>query len=428
MKWWNNLKLTNLSISEIESSPQIRAWLSQFPADKQITAKLMLCRLNFISRDVYSEWFRKVIAALPACKTYALYAVRKLGDCERNFWDEAGTVVARPGTSLGSEDLVYSLVSNVVRSNQSKLLDHPSLVDLRNKMVRNFVLVDDSIGSGNRISEFINTMLSHPTFLSWWSFGFVKLHVISFARTRESESKIIAKIRGSDHDRRKYRKSSKIEFTSEKVYSAEWLKSRWGENYRDILDLCHSQTKVQGWARLGYGNVMANLVFHHSVPNNLPGVIWFKSEKWNELFSGRSLPDWVLDLLNEGSQGSSSSVEGSVPEEIIRLLALVKGGIRSATTIGIRLNCDHKFAVALVAKARAMGLLSEHDRLTTVGLDLLKKSKEPQALRTGDRALYIPSSWCAGQTTIQPPVSEELALSELADSVEATASTDGDVG
>lgn len=430
MKTRNGLSLTKLSVMAVESSPKIRDWLSQFPDDKQITAKMMLCRLNFVSRDTYSEWFRKVIAALPTGETHALYAVRKLREDETDLWSEEGTVASRPGTSLGSEDLVYSLISNVVRADPSRLLDHPSLAVLRKAKVHDFVLVDDSIGSGDRVSGFINVMLNHPTFLSWWNYGFIRINVISFTRTRESESKIIAKIRGSDHSKRKYPKSSKIEFTSEVVYSTDWIESRWGENYRDILDLCRDQTKVKKWARLGYGDVMANTVFHHSVPNNLPGVVWFQNEKWNGLFPGRALPDWLLALLDEHYQrsNSSASTKADVPEDIKQLLVLVKRGIRRTTSLASRLNCDHKFAMGLLARATELGLVSEHGRLTPVGLDLLKQENTLQALPTWDRSLYIPTSWCAGRATIQPPVSEELAPVDLADSVEAFTSADGDVG
>lgn len=366
---------------------------------------MMLCRLKFISRDNYSRWFRTVISRLNLDEPHALYAVRKLPTNESVFWNKDGSVISRPGTSLGSEDLVYSLISNAVRSIPSKLLDHPSLDDLREKKIHSFVLVDDSIGSGDRVSGFINTMLNHRTFLSWWSFGLVKINVVSYARTRESESKIIAKICGSDHGKRKYRKSSKIEFTSEEVYSTDRLESRWGENYQSILDLCGSQTKVAKWARLGYGSVMANVVFHHSVPNNLPGVIWLQSKNWNALFPERCLPNWLPTLLDGQHQRTNENepTELGASVDIVRLLALVKRGIRSTTTIGMRLNCDNKFALALLTRARFLGLLSEHDRLTTVGLDLLKEKNFSIALPTWDRALYIPSSWCAGQATIQPP-------------------------
>ena len=205
-------QLKNLSLSKIDASPEIQHWLSQFPEAQRTTAKLLLSHLQFVSRDVYSAWLQSVVAALPSGKTYALYSVRKLEE-GLPLWSESGEIATRPGDSLGSEDLVYSLVANLARANPQTLLDHSSLTELRDQKVHDYLLLDDSIGSGDRLSGFINAMLSHPTFLSWWSFGLVKIHVVSFARPREAEAKIIAKIKGSDHGKRKFRKSSRLSTT-----------------------------------------------------------------------------------------------------------------------------------------------------------------------------------------------------------------------
>lgn len=419
-------QLRTLSPAKIDASSEIQDWLSQFPEGQKTTAKLLLSRLQFVSRDVYSAWLQRVVAELPSGKIYALYSVRKLVE-GLPLWNEVGEIVARPGDSLGSEDLVYSLVANLARANPQTLLDHSSLVELRSKQVHNYLLIDDSIGSGDRVAGFINAMLSHPTFLSWWSFGFIKIHVVSFARPREAEAKIIAKIKGSDHGMRKFRKSSKVDFTSEMVYETDWLEGRWGENYQQVIQLCRSQTKIPKWARLGYGEVLANIVFYHSVPNNLPGSLWFTNEKWQGLMLGRTVPDWLLTLFDQpplvASEGATSK-----SDEVIQLLALVKRGVRSSRSIAARLSVDHKYAAGLIGSAQEMGLLTPQVRLTTAGLDRLKQADSTFALPVWDRSLYIPSSWCAGRATVQPSTDEGLVSHWLADSVEVSASTDGDVG
>lgn len=419
-------QLKNLSPSKIDASPEIQDWLSQFPEVQRTTAKLLLSHLQFVSRDVYSAWLQRVVAALPGGKTYALYSVRKLEE-GLPLWNEGGEIIARPGDSLGSEDLVYSLVANLARANPQTLLDHSSLTELRDKKVQDYLLIDDSIGSGDRVSGFINAMLSHPTFLSWWSFGLVKIHVVSFARPREAEAKIVARIKGSDHGKRKFRKSSKVDFTSEMVYETDWLEERWGKNHQQVIQLCRSQTKIPTKRRLGYGGVMANLVFYHSVPNNIPGVLWFTNEKWQGLMPGRAMPDWLLALIDQppliASEGATSK-----SDEVIQLLALIKRGVRSSRSIAARLGVDHKYAVGLLDSAQEMGLLTPQVRLTTAGLDRLKHADSNRVLPVWNRSLYIPSSWCAGRATVQPPIREELASLGLADSVEVSAFTDGDVG
>lgn len=419
-------QLKNLSPTKLEASPEIQDWLSQFPEGQRAIAKLLLSRLQFVSRDVYSAWLQRVVAALPSGKIYALYSVRKLEE-GLSLWNENGEIVARPGDSLGSEDLVYSLVANLSRANPQRLLDHSSIAELRDKKVHDYLLIDDSIGSGDRVSGFINSMLSHPTFLSWWSFGLIKIHVVSFARPREAEAKIISKIKGSDHGERKFRKSSKVDFTSELVYEIDWLEGRWGESYEQVIQLCRSQTKIPTKRRLGYGGVMANIVFYHSVPNNIPGTLWVTNDKWKGLMPGRVMPEWLLVLIDHSSLAKPEGAT-SKSDEVVRLLKLIKRGVRSSRSIAARLCVDHKYAVGLLGSTQEMGLLTPKVRLTTAGLDLLKHADSNLALPVWNRSMYIPSSWCAGWATVQPLIREELASLVLADSVEVSAFTDGDVG
>lgn len=415
-----------LSAAAIDQSPEIQSWLSQFPVGNRQTAKTLLHRLKFVSRDEFSTWLRRAIGRLPSSETYALYSARKLDDTQAVFWDEAGNPVVRPGTSLGSEDLVYSLISNLARSSNDKLLDHPSLDALKDQKIRDFVLIDDSIGSGDRISGFINAMLAHPTFLSWWSYGRIKLHIISFARPREAEKRVITRIKGSDHGKRKFRKSDKITFGSEVVYEVGWYEARWGESHAEIIDLCRAQTKIPTKRRLGYGDVMANIVFYHSVPNNIPGVLWCENGRWNGLMPGRAVPDWLLNLL--AAPVSVSNAANTLSDELFKLLALVKRGVRSGRSLAMRLSVDHGYANDLIAYAKILGLLTPQLRLTPVGLNQLIQSGRSTMLPKWDRSLYTPSSWCAGRATVQPSMQSEPMLSALADSVEVSAFTDGDVG
>jgi len=420
------VKFQQLSAATIEQAPEIQSWLSQFPVGYRQVAKTLLHHLKFVSRDEFSSWLRRAVGQLPDGEIQALYSVRKLDNTQDMFWDESGNPAVRPGISLGSEDLVYSLISNLVRSSSGKFLDHPSLSILKDQKVRSYVLIDDSIGSGDRVSGFINAMLANPTFLSWWSFGWVRIHVISFARPREAEAKIIAKIRGSNHGNRKFSKSQKIKFTSEIVYELGWHEARWGSEHKLIVDLCEQTTGISRWECFGYGDVMASFVFHHSVPDNLPGVLWCKNEKWNGLMPGRAIPDWLLELLTGISVGKGANA--SKPDGLLTLLALVKRGVRSRRSIAIRLGVDHGYAIDLIARATELGLLTSQVRLTAAGLDRLIQSCKSTTLPKWDRSLYIPSLWCADRATVQPSIQMKFTSVGLTDSVEVSASTDGDVG
>jgi hypothetical protein len=401
--------------------------MSQFPQSRRVTAAIMLSRLRFISRDRYSSWFHKVMLNLPKGVTHALYSVRKLDRAAKKLWNPDGAIVGRPGTSLGSEDLVYSLIANAVRANPAELLDHPSLGDLREKRIRSYVLIDDSIGSGDRVSGFINAMLSNSTFRSWWSYGLVRILVASLSRSQDAEYRILSAVRGSDHGRRKFRKSAKISFTSDIVYSAEGFEHRWGEHYPAIFELCKDQLEITRWECFGYGDVMANIVFYHSVPDNIPGVFWVDNGKWKGLFPGRSLPGWALTLL--GTVESENVPSDVIDKQFIgQLLLIIKRGVRSLNSIAIRLNCDQDFAKGLLSLGRRLGLLTDLNRITERGLDWMRVNRVTIRLPSWDFSMYVPTSWCAGQATIQPPAAIEPAPSRLVDSGEVSFSPDGGIG
>lgn len=422
-----NLLLQSLSAEKIDTSVEIKKWLEQFTTDQKLSAKLLLSRLYFVSRDIYAAWIEQaIIELMKSANIFALYSVRKLEKESEskelvNYWDEQGRPIARSGESLGSEDLVYSLISNLTRTNNN-LLDHPSLSDLKQKRVRNYILIDDSIGSGERVYSFINSMLKHPTFLSWWSLGWIKIHVVSFARPQESEKNIIKNIVGSDHEKSKCRKSSKITFTSKVVYQQAGLKERWGQNYDQISQLCKDITKVPTRYRLGYGTVFSNFIFYHSVPNNIPGIIWYGNpDKWEALMPGRVTPEWLINLLELPDKHVHNT---RMNDEILNLLKIIKRGVRKINSIAQRLSVDSQYAQKLIQYVIDTSLVTENIQLTARGLDILHQSFKNTDLQLYDYSMYIPTSWCTDQKNVQPLMLNIIST----ESIETKGYIDGDIG
>lgn len=242
----------SLTLEMIEDSPEIQNWLNQFPDSDRLTAIDLLLKLEFVTRDAYSEWLKTTLSGLTKDKC-ALLAVRKFSKQEDPcLWDSSGEMVNRANSSLGSEDLVRSVIAGLMKSDKTRFLDHPSLNDLRNRKVHEVALIDDSIGSGKRVSDYIKIMLTNKTFLSWWSFGWIRfLHIVAFARTDEAKEIITNKTPGSDHPIRKYPKSEKLNFCSHSPYQIDELEKRWGSGFRGIVDLCASQKVIPIKRRLG---------------------------------------------------------------------------------------------------------------------------------------------------------------------------------
>ncbi|MGE9266733.1 MAG: phosphoribosyltransferase-like protein [Verrucomicrobiales bacterium] len=421
-----------LSFGKIENSPEIREWLSQFSSNDVLAAKSLLSSLQFISWNEFADWLESKLTnyADSGCST-AVYAVRKFRKNAKYLWSKQGATQHRPAQTQGSEDLVSSVISKSNKGNKDLFLDHPSLTQLRSKKVRNIVLVDDSIGSGKRVADFIKLMTNCATFLSWWSGGYVRIHVVSYARTTQAERVILESIPGSDHGLRKHPISSKVKFDSDIVYDARSIRRRWGSSSQPILSLCSSVKKIAKDRRKGFGDIMGNLVFYHSVPNNIPGMLYSRRKGWKPLFPDRSLPQWVPELLehsgNASQQAASAPHQLEVSENMGEFLHLVKAGIRTTSSLSRRLDCSDPITQGLIAQAVQLGFISSTNRLLKAGENYLHEKRKARPRIGPDYLLYIPQSWCAGRETVQPSDHDASGAMTQTDSIDPT-SMDGGGG
>ncbi|MDX8406225.1 MAG: hypothetical protein R8K50_08775 [Mariprofundus sp.] len=420
--------LKYLTIEMIDASSEIQSWLEGFPENKQAFAINMLLSLRFVSRDIYSEWLKSTLKGLDTQNIYALYAVRKFEDDSITcVWDEQGEVIERPASSMGSEDLVHSVISNLMKESSTHYLDHPSIHKIKETKKIDVVLIDDSIGSGDRINSFIEKMMSNATFLSRWSLGCIRIHIIAYSRSIEASKKITTSIAGSDHGLRKYPKSSKISFHGCISFQASDISSRWGSNADNILDLCDSTTNIPKWCRRGYGRTMANIVFYHSIPNNLPGVLWFINDKYNGLFPKRSVPEWLPTLLDRKGRGYTYGDSEKLPKTLLIILQLIGRGIRNVQSLS-RASCfDSKLVTSILKQACESGFVTSGNRLTEAGKHAVKSADKPSNTMQFDRSLYIPSQWCTGRESTQPSGPNEINLVQT-ESTSGSLQVDGGPG
>lgn len=196
-----------------------------------------------------------------------------------------------------------------------------------------------------------------------------------------------------------------MSFDSDIVYDANALQARWGGQADAIQALCRSETAIKANRRLGYGGVMSALVFYHSIPNNLPGILWSKSGGWIPLFPSRSLPGWCVRLLEQpftptpGATGHGR-VHRAIDSDTFSVLVNIRRGVRTDAGIGMRMDCDIRLVRLLIERCLAAGFVSDSLRLTQAGRDALKKKEKRTKRKSTDdnwnRALYIPTSWCTG--------------------------------
>jgi hypothetical protein len=246
------------------------------------------------------------------------------------------------------------------------------------------------------VSLFLASFLRNRTIRSWWSFGWIRFHIVAYARMTIGENRIVKELPGSDHPHRKYPKSGKIAFYSEKVFHREWLESRWGKQYSRVLEFCDSDDRLFAIVQRGIGQVMANLVFFHSVPDNIPGIFWSEGKAFVPLFGNRTLPSWVIDLFERPPSAATSPRlprTQNLSAELKELLVLVRRGVRSPASIARRLDCDQRHVIGLLAVAFQAGFITPSARLLPAGREALIASGE--GLASVNYKMYIPQSWCA---------------------------------
>ena len=415
-----------LNTDQIEKSPEIQSWLNQFASSNIPIAKDILRHICFIPRDEYSTFLLNKLAEYSQLPHTAIYSVRKFDHMPSCLWEETGVTISRPASALGSEDFITSIIAIANKKWNNCFLDSPDLLTLREKRIRNILLVDDAIGSGKRISSFIKLMTNNKTFMSWWSGGFITIHIISFACTYQAKKFIIKNIAGSNHGKRKKCLDEKIKFSSAIIYDSYNLHHRWGSSCNSILKLCKS---IKGICfPLGYGNTMSNLVFFHSVPNNIPGILFCKTKKWNPFFENRAFPSWLEDILNNTNcPETKTKTDNCVKtfDSLFEILIFVKKGVRTYAALARRIDSNEQFIKQMINQAKILGLVSSSMRITKAGRDYLLKKQKGEEKKQYNYAIYIPFSWCAGQKYIQPSSQGTLKVYGQTDSTDQC-SVDGE--
>lgn len=374
--------IKQLTDEQIESSKEIQNWLSQFDTIDYDIAKTLLLHLGFVSEDLFILWIKKYLKNFS--NKIAMYPIIKLQG--QSFWDETGNVIKRENKGLGSEDTIFSIIANSCK-NKGLRFNTPSIKALKDNKIHDIILLDDSINSGNRVCEFLQQFLNHKSIRSWYNYHIIKIHIVSFARSYEAEKKILSIVGGKTKRHRKNNINKKILFYSQIRYHQNNYATRWGDKYEDIISFC-KKTQFNKNYKLGYKKSMSNIVFFHSIPNNLPGCLWNSNIKtnYNALFSQRIVPPWLLELFSDQNQKLTS-----INRNIYSILFLIKKGLRKNTSIATRLNFDISLVNKYLAIAIQSGFINQNNRLTKTGNSVLIKEKVN--LYNYNWELYLPEKW-----------------------------------
>jgi hypothetical protein len=348
-----------------------------------------------------SEAIRDALEELPA--PVGVYPAREVPHRERTALRPLELPYA--GTP-GSEGLIGNIIREVVgrKPNHDRAAMYVSLDQLRRRNVRSLLLVDDYSGSGDQLIKYVDSWAESPTIKSWLSYGFLRIHVLVLAASRNALERL---------HRHQFLTGVRYLEQAGNFDSAIWM----DEERASIEDLCVRYAGKPGSA-LGYRGERGLLVLHHTVPNNLPGILWeTKNRKpdWVPLFGGRVLtPEMQIELddyrletdprriamiIRQEWLGDVAAIHPNPTVRIyLLLLGAVARGYRDPMRIANLLGLTREASLQTLAACRILGLLDGTNRLTGEGRRELRSARgRSRVARSappcdGSDAPYYPSS------------------------------------
>ena len=347
------------------------AWLRQFDASDVHAARLAMDALCLVSHDRFEDVIqnrvRSIINNSKGC--VALFAISK-------------KMVDRSSVH-SSEGRVGHILMNIYRSYDGQVLVEPTEDVMYAEKVKDVVLVDDIIASGQRIEDFWKAW--NPKRLkSWLSFGYCRLWTVAYAIHATS---IKQRKRRFPRLEREHLKSSVI---------LEDGVAFWPPAVLDFFNRSSSRT-YRDMEGLGYGSLACPVVFQHGCPDNCPAVFWSNGYDYKALFPNRSVPVECIDafsgyseaqrgpeiLWNSGQNLLALSLidyagKSTMRDQMTKVMAVVgllRRGV-SLKKLASILTFSEDQVLSILESCKSLGLVNDEFRVSPFGEDLIQRSKK----------------------------------------------------
>jgi len=398
----------------LRATPDADAWVRQFDAKDRSTAAFLLEHLILISHSQFQNGLFSLMrhARASANRPIPLFAAREADEDEEVDQDEvaespqsaAATLTVptrdtlyfdptnaevRPnavghGAGIGSEGIVAGLIRDIVNQDgTSAFLDHPSIHSMRSVKSREVFLVDDVIGSGKRMMDFIDAFVRHKTIKSWHSRDHLRLTILAFAGTAAGIKQVES-----------HHYVSKVICARVLPYGGPLWSSKERE---DVEELCREYSRrTNRWKiPLGYRGALTLLAFEHKCPNTAPPILWSDSRKngWKALFRkrpGTGFSRWpepidekarTQELLKRIGQDRLAETAWQMhvqPEGRFRLLILAAAAKRLTrpSILTAIVGVTHPHLMQLLDECVKSGWLTSGHRITQQGLNELAAARK----------------------------------------------------
>ncbi|WP_406080547.1 hypothetical protein OG468_08825 [Streptomyces zaomyceticus] len=379
------------------------SWINNFPSEDRRAAELLINSLRILSDATFRakltgrlsdlvEQLQHPIAIypireLPKEDGGVKVPIRKMTASSPEPPDARFLPLDHPHAALpGSEAHVGNIIRDVIgsrnRANEEVISSPQTIADLRRIKVRNVVLVDDYSGTGRRVASYLDAWAQNPTIRSWFSYKLIKFHLVLHAVSRSSL--------------RALERNPWVEQVLFSEHAADFSTARWSKDEAaEIEDLCMKHSLSKSLA-LGYKKSEGLWVMQHTVPNNLPMILWQDRHKsisdWFPFFGDRKMSSTLQEQLGDYRletraeeiaeslrQPRISRALSDQPDATTRLLLLVLAasarGVRDVRRLSLLLGTPLVSAQAAQQACGRLGLLDAAGRLTLAGRNELAAAR-----------------------------------------------------
>lgn len=366
-------------------------WLRQFAPEDQAMATLLLDSLILVDQADFERGMEKALDDFARAHSgkIALYsAVERPEDRSKTFFPAAITVLnktrmpenyAAP-SDTGSEGYLWHFCRDYARKNRGQIFSHPGLEELRVNKVRWIVCLDDIIGSGNRMKEFIEWLYEDKTIRSWHSFGWLKIAVISYA---------CSSVGG------KVFENNRIVSDVISCQNLSYGRDIWSDQERHAIEqLCHKYAKRYKLGQpLGYKEAFSTILFSHGSPNTNPSILYKSWNGWESLVSrigrpagllkktagrGETQQDRLLKILGQTRLTKPSLFQRMKPEsrKLILFLSCIAMRKRNEHVVSEMMGISCDTVKELRDKCLELGWVNEKSYITQIGKNALEAARK----------------------------------------------------
>jgi hypothetical protein len=374
----------------IANSHKIQEWILQFQEDDRNLVIDILKQIDVISLDDFSDIFERLLLKSvekikedSSCKcNISIFPIRKFKKNEL-FWSSENSDAQpahRSPVGNGSEDFIIKLISDFCK--KYDFIESPSIKNIKEHKINNIILASDYNISGCQVLKFIELFFMNKSIKSYWSLNKIKIYVASVISTNNA-IKLIS-------DYKFFRKKSNIYF-EHLFFEKEW------KDYNKIKYMLDKYPQIPRKYRYGYKGTGVNIIFTHSIPNNIFGIFFYDNKNWSALFPKRRVPADIVRQIKDGV-----AVDDEKSEYAKKILNLIFHKNKTINTLSKKIGLSNVFTEIILEhllKCKFISIDNGYYKITITGKHYLyehilsHKRNIDENIDYYDYSIYIPHKW-----------------------------------